>query len=300
MKLSEMAKIVNLECLRDAPADSLGKLVELDQKNLVSFIESPKYLHDLLANKTITAVFTKKEMVEQIPNHYGIILSEQPGVDFIRLHNYLIDHTSFYGEQKPSFVDPSARIAKNVYIDDHNVFIGKNVYIEPSVTIMANTTIKDNTIIRAGVTIGTEGFEFRRVGEHVMSFRHAGGVVIEQNVEIQANCSISKSIFRFNTVLGEETKLDNLVHIAHQVRTGKRCLIAACAMLAGRINLGDDVWIGPGAVISSQVNIGDKAKITLGSVVTRDVEAGQTVTGHWAVGHDDFKRGFKNTYLRKV
>jgi UDP-3-O-[3-hydroxymyristoyl] glucosamine N-acyltransferase len=107
-------------------------------------------------------------------------------------------------------------------------------------------------------------------------------------VELQANCCISKSVFGGFTEIGEDSKFDNMVHIAHNVKMGKRCFAAACAMIAGSVTIGDDVWIGPAAAITSEVDIGDKASITVGSVVSRNVAPGQKVTGNFAIDHDRF------------
>ena len=105
---------------------------------------------------------------------------------------------------------------------------------------------------------------------------------------MQANSAISRSIFGGFTQLGEETKLDNLVHVAHNVTIGRRCFLAACAMIAGSVIVGDDVWIGPGASISSGITIGDGANVTIGAVVTRNVPAGAHVSGNFAIDHDKF------------
>ena len=117
--------------------------------------------------------------------------------------------------------------------------------------------IGNDVIIGPNSTIGSRGFEFIRNEGQIIAVEHAGGVKVEDRVEIQANCAIDCSVFGEFTEIGEESKLDNLVHIAHNVIIGKRCLLAACAMVAGSTSIGDDVWIGPGTSISSEINIGD-------------------------------------------
>jgi len=86
-------------------------------------------------------------------------------------------------------------------------------------------------------------------------------------------------------VVGDDTKTDNFVHIAHNVHLGRGCFLAAHAMVAGSVTMGDEVWIGPSAAISSEITIGSKANITIGAVVTRNVEPGQKVSGNFAIDH---------------
>ena len=97
-------------------------------------------------------------------------------------------------------------------------------------------------------------------------------------------------MFGGHTEIGIDSKLDNLVHIAHSARIGSRCLIAAGAIVAGSARIGDDVWIGPGACVSDHVTIEAGAQITLGSSVFSNVRAGQRVSGNPALEHREFLR----------
>jgi UDP-3-O-[3-hydroxymyristoyl] glucosamine N-acyltransferase len=193
-----------------------------------------------------------------------------------------------YWKDFPSEISEEAIIHPKAYIADKNVRVGRGTVIEPGVTILERTVIGEDVILRAGCTLGSQGFEFKRIDGKILNVAHAGGLMIGNRVEIQANSALSRSIFGGFTELGEDTKLDNLVHIAHNVTIGKRCFLAACAMIAGSVSIGNDVWIGPGASISSGITIGDDAQITIGSVVTRDVLHNQRVTGNFAIEHKRF------------
>jgi UDP-3-O-[3-hydroxymyristoyl] glucosamine N-acyltransferase len=114
---------------------------------------------------------------------------------------------------------------------------------------------------------------------------HAGGVLLRDRVEVQANSVVCRAVFNGFTEIGEDTKLGNQVGISHGVRIGRRCRVAAGAQVTGSVRVGDDVWIGPNATISNRVRIGDGARISLGAVVVAHVAAGTTVTGSFAVDH---------------
>jgi UDP-3-O-[3-hydroxymyristoyl] glucosamine N-acyltransferase len=200
----------------------------------------------------------------------------------------LANHTDFYSKPFKVEIASSSRIHPTAYIANRNVRIGERCEIGPKASILEGSILEDDVVIRAGSVISTEGFEFAHIDKKIMPIIHTGGVLLHNRVEIQANCCISKAVFGGFTEIGEGTKLDNLIHIAHNVIIGERCLIAACAMVAGSAKIGDDVWIGPSASISSEVEIGDRAWITLGSVVTKNVGPDQRVTGNFAINHDRF------------
>ena len=115
-------------------------------------------------------------------------------------------------------------------------------------------------------------------------------MILGKNVEIGANTFVAKGFAYKNTMIGDDTKVDALVHYAHSVQSGKRCMIVANALLGGHTVLGDDVWVGPSATISNRINIGSNAFIALGAVVVRDVEAGERVAGNFALPYGVFKR----------
>ena len=261
---------------------------------MLTFIEDSKYLEELHKTKNINCVITTPELVNSISERFGIVTSKSPRKAFIKLHNYLNQNTEFYWKNFKSEIFDNAKIHPRAYITEKNVKIGDGVVVEANATILERTIIEENVIIRAGTVVGTEGFEMVRIDNEIIPISHCGGARICKNVEIQANCGVSRSVFGGFTEIGEQTKLDNLVHVAHNVIIGKRCRIAACAMIAGSAIVGNDVWIGPSASISSGVRIGDNANITIGSVVTKDVLPGERVTGNFAISHDKFIKFLKS------
>lgn len=287
MKLTEVQNKGNIELIRDGEFESLGLITHNNLKQLV-FIEDFKYLPTLLKKPNVSCVVTTEELIPSIPEGLSIGISKDPRKSFYDIHNYLAKNTDLYGRPFNTEIASSAKIHPTAFVAKRNVHIGERCKIGPNVSILEGSILEDDVIIRAGSVIGTEGFEFYRIGREIMPVLHAGGVLLLNRVEIQANCCISKAVFGGFTEIGEDTKLDNFVHIAHNVIIGKRCLLAACAMVAGSARIGDDVWIGPSASISSEVEIGEGASITIGSVVTKNVAPCQRVTGNFAIEHDKF------------
>ncbi len=287
MKLKEIKKILPVEIIRECNFESLGTINHRMDKMLV-FLDDRKYLDKLTNNDAVCCVITKKELLIELPDQYGTAISENPRKTFYEFHNYLSKHTNFYLSDFPSEISSNAMIHPTAYISPKNVRIEDGVIIEPGVVIRGYSVIRENVTLRAGCTIGSQGFEFKRTGDNIISVHHAGGVLLHRGVEIQSNSNVDRSVFGGFTEIGEDTKLDTLVHFGHNSKTGTRCLIAALTVVAGSATLGDDVWIGPGSTICSGIEIGDNAEIKLGSVVTKDVNPGQKVSGNFAVEHKKF------------
>jgi UDP-3-O-[3-hydroxymyristoyl] glucosamine N-acyltransferase len=287
MNLSVLSQILPVSIERNADFETLGFVTHTKPK-ILTFLENEKYLPGFIADTNIAAVITTEEIFRIIPNAVGVVVSQQPRKDFYTFHNYLASQTDFYGKSSPSRISPKASIHPSSYIAEKDVIIGDDVIIEPHVTIFERVVIGKGSIIRSGARIGADGFEFKRFGDEILFIKHAGGARLGENVEIQCNSNVDRSVFGGYTDVGDQTKIDTLVHIGHHSSIGKRCLIAALSVIAGSTVIGNDVWIGPGSTISSELMIGDRAMITLGSVVTTNVAEGQHVTGNFAIDHDKY------------
>jgi UDP-3-O-[3-hydroxymyristoyl] glucosamine N-acyltransferase len=184
-----------------------------------------------------------------------------------------------------SVIDPSVKIGKNVTIHA-GVVIEKNCFIGNETTIDANTVIKKGTVIGnrvkigANNTIGGQGFGYEKdeTGEFEL-IPHIGNVVIEDDVEIGNNTAIDRAVLG-STILRKNSKVDNLVHIAHGVEIGENSLIIANAMIAGSTIIGKNVWVAPSSSILNKLEVEDNAVIGMGAVVIRNVKAGQTIIGN--------------------
>lgn len=283
-----------IEVVRDREFESLG-FITVPTPTQLAYIEDAKYLAELASKPNIACVITTRKLSPSVPSTMGLAVSKMPKRAFYEIHNYLAENTDFYWKPFKNKIASSAHIDSTACIAPGNVWIGERCKIEPHVSIMPNSILGDDVIIGAGAVIGNDGFEFKRIGNEILHAIHAGGVLIGNRVEIKENSCISKSLFGGFTEIGEDTKLDNLVHISHNVVIGERCLIIALAMVGGSVTIGNDVWIGPSTSISPRVVIGDGASITIGSVVTQDVAPGQRVTGNFAIDHEKFL-----TFLRGI
>ncbi len=288
VRLSDVAARAPLRFVRDADFDDLALLGQGAGRVLV-YAGDARALDRLAKTGAATAVVTTAELAGAVPSSLGLAVAERPEAAFYDLHRWLHASSDFYWRDFASVVDPSARVHERAFVAPRNVRIGARVVVEPNATILERVAIGDDTIVRAGVVLGSEGFEFKGpamrqgratraqwdYGTTNIAIPHAGSVEIGARVEIQANSTVDRSLFRSPTRIGDDTKIDNLVHVAHSVRIGARCLIAAGATLAGSVDIGDEVWIGPGAVISSGVRLGDRSAIVIGSTITKDVAPGE-------------------------
>lgn len=289
MRLLELQNRFPLDVIRDGDFDSLGMINGRLEKMLV-FAQDRKYLKPLNKNESVSCVIANPDLHSEIRSDIAVAITEEPQEVFLGIHEWLNKETSFYWKDFPSDIAQDVVVHPTAFVASQNVRIGRGTTIGPNASILEKTLIGRDVVVEAGVTIGTKGFEFKRIGDAIVPVSHAGGVEIGDRVEIQANSAISRGLYSDCTTLGNDTKLDNLVHIAHGAQVGERCLIAASAMVAGSVVIGNDVWIGPGARISNGVKICDRAKVSLGSVVINDVDVGVRVSGNFAVPHKNFAK----------
>jgi len=215
-------------------------------------------------------------------------------------------------------IDPTAKVADNVKIAK-GVYVGANVVIDDGVEIGQNSIIGsgckigensklgehsridsnvviyhncclgNNVIIQANSTIGSTGFGYSFIDGAHRLIPHIGGVIIEDFVEIGANCCVDRAKFG-NTIIGAGTKIDNLVQIAHNVVIGICCLIVALAGIAGSCKLGDGVVLGGQAGMADNIEIGDGTMIGGQAGVMSSVPAGQKLAWTPAIKKEDAMR----------
>ena len=167
--------------------------------------------------------------------------------------------------------------------------VGDDTLIHPNVTLESNTAVGKRVIIHAGVVLGSDGFGFVTDGGRHHKIPQVGRVVIEDDVEIGANCAVDRATLG-STVVKQGTKIDNLVHVAHNVTIGEHCLLAGQVGIAGSSTLGKYVVTGGQAGFADHITVGDRVMVGGGTAVTRDVEPGQVIAGYNAMPLRDWLR----------
>tara|TARA_B110000459_G_scaffold201839_1_gene253446 strand:+ start:2209 stop:3111 length:903 start_codon:yes stop_codon:yes gene_type:complete len=190
--------------------------------------------------------------------------------------------------EKSVIIDNGVQLGENVSIG-HNSIIMRGSIIGDNTIIGSNNVIHENTIIGKNVkigsnnTIGAVGFGYQQNEDGLYErIGHIGNVIIKDGVEISNNTCIDQAVLG-STVIGFNSKIDNLVHIAHGVKIGENSLIIANAMIAGSTIIGDNVWVAPSASVLNKLEIGDHSIIGMGSVVTKNIESKSVAVGNPAI-----------------
>ena len=197
--------------------------------------------------------------------------------------------SEFFTEKTTPCVAPNAVILSDKI--GEGASIGYNCFIDKEVSIGARTVIQNNVVIQnrviigadcvieSGAIIGTFGFGYYNDNhEHIKKIPDFGGVVIGNRVEIGANTCIARGTLG-NTIIGDDVKIDNLVHIAHNAVIRDECLIVAQSLVGGSSTLGKRAYIAPCASIMNQLEVGEHAFVGMGAVVIKNVERNTVVAG---------------------
>ena len=272
--------------------------------NEISFFHNSKYTNDL-KNTNAGACIIRESDLPIIPSVCIALITSNP----LSLWALVLDHffpkialASSISENasidKSAQIGARCRIGHNVVIDagvvieddcsiEANSYVGQNVIIRsgtmigPNVTIM-NAEIGHACIIHAGARIGQDGFGFTTDKSGIKKIQQLGGVVIGDNVEIGASTCVDRGALS-NTCIGNNTKIDNLVQIAHNVVIGQNCFIAGQSGIAGSTIIGDGVMMGGQSGIAGHFKIGSGVMIAAGSGITSDIADGAHVGGYPAV-----------------
>ncbi len=267
--LEELAQLCNSKIMGDPRSMVTGiNEIHMVEKGDLTFVDHPKYYEKAL-NSAATFIIINKEVTP--PEGKGLLISDDPFRDYVKLVKY---YRPF--ESAGKMISASSSIGENtqlqpgVFVGNH-VKIGNNCIIHPGVVIYDHCKVGDNVIIHANTVIGADAFYFKRRPSMYDKMESCGAVIIEDNVEIGASCTIDKGVSG-NTIIGWGTKMDNHIHVGHDTVIGKNCLIAAQAGIAGVVKIEDDViiWgqvgvqkdlvIGKGAVIFGQSGVSKSLK----------------------------------------
>jgi len=268
----------------------------------VSFLGNEKYFQDFLSTKA-GVVFVPGDL-PQVPESVVLLEVENPSLAFAAVVKVLAtrQRTVDYG------VHPSAFIADDVVVNRDKVSIkpgavvesgcsigdgteissgvvicegstiGENCLFYPNVTVREHSQIGDRVVLQPGCVIGSDGYGYELVEGRHTKVDQVGIVVLEDDVEIGSNTAIDRARFG-KTIIGEGTKVDNLVQIAHNVQIEKHCLIVSQSGLAGSCKLGNYVTVAAQAGVSGHIKIGDQAIIAGRAAAMKSLDGGITYSG---------------------
>lgn len=245
----------------------------------LTFVDHPKYYSKAL-NSAATTILINKEV--ECPEGKALIISETPFDDYMKL----VKHFRPF-EASPSSISPKAKIGEGTIIQP-GAFIGNHVKIGENCIIHANACIYDHcilgndVIVHSGAIIGADAYYFQKRADGFKKFESCGRVILEDKVEVGALCAIDKGVSG-DTIIGEDTKMDNHSQIGHDTQIGKRCLIGAHAAIAGVTKIEDDVIIWGRVAINKDIVIGKGAVILATSAIDKSVEGGKTYFGSPAI-----------------
>lgn len=213
------------------------------------------------------------------------ILSSDPRLSFVKVLNHFQDTELKPFIAKSAVIESSGVISEKIRIGNNvvikgDVNIGENSEILDNVVIYGNVTIGSFVRIKSGTVIGQKGFNFVNDENGIpLEFPHSGGVVIGNNVEFGALNTVVQGTLG-NTVVGDNVKTDDHVHIAHNVIVGDGTKLTAGVEISGSVTIGKNVWVGPNSSIIDHIQIGDNAVIGIGSVLIKSVPENAVVVGN--------------------
>lgn len=289
MKSTEIAEFLQLEHYGECiMIDSFSSLSNM-KDNTVIFAK--KYTSDNLlkinSGIPVLAIVTE-EFRNKLKGSY--IISRNPRLDYLKvLQNFFAPQEDFPGIHPTTVVEAGAKISPSACIGAHcyigpEVTIGENTIIKPNTTIYGKVTIGKDCYIKAGVSIGGEGFGFERDENGVpIHFPHFGSIIIGDNVYIGANATISRATIDA-TIIEDNVKIDDLSLISHNCHIHKNTIITGLKGFGGGTEIGENCWIAGSTI--QKIKIGDNSMVCAGSVVLRDVKPGTTVFGYPAKKFD--------------
>ncbi|NQV77029.1 MAG: UDP-3-O-(3-hydroxymyristoyl)glucosamine N-acyltransferase [Lutibacter sp.] len=274
--LEEIAKLIDVTYVGPAnfPISGCNEIHVVEEGDIV-FVDHPKYYDKALESKATVVLINKKV---ECPQGKALLISKDPFTDF----NKLTKHFSPFKISNSS-VSLTAIIGKNTIIQPNvfignNVVIGENCIIHPGVIIYDNCCIGNNVSIHAGSILGADAFYYKKRPEGYDKLLSGGSVVIEDNVDIGALCTIDRGVSG-NTTIKKGTKIDNQVQIGHDTIIGKKCLIASQTGIAGCVIVEDEVTMWGQTGTNSGITIGKGAVILGQTGVTKSVKGGKTYFG---------------------
>ncbi len=311
-----IASLLNGEIIGD-PNISIKEFAKIEEakKGNLTFLANPKYLKYLDSTEASIVLISRELLPSKKVKPTLIVVDDAYKALAVLLEFYQkMSHTR-KGKEKNAFIHKTAKIGEDVYVGafayisenvligdrvqiyphvyiGENVVIGEGTVIYPGVKIYNDTKIGKNCIIHAGTVIGSDGFGF--VPQEDGTFKkiaQIGNVIIEDDVEIGANCTIDRATMG-STILRKGVKLDNLIQVAHNVEIGENTALAAQVGIAGSTKIGKNNMVGGQAGFAGHLKVGNNVKIGAKTGVTKDIKDNQTIIGQPGMPASEFSRNF--------
>jgi UDP-3-O-[3-hydroxymyristoyl] glucosamine N-acyltransferase len=275
----EIARLIDAEIIgeNEGVASGINEIHMVEEGDLV-FVDHPKYYKTCIESAATYIIINQKT---EFPPHKALLLVSEPFEAYLKIvQHYRPFEPSFKQKSDTAVIGENSIVMPGAFIGNH-VTIGDNCVIYTNVVVMDHCIIGNNVIIQAGTVIGSDAFYYNKKTNrevHYKKMQSCGRVVVEDFVEIGANCTIDRGVTG-NTVIGKGTKIDNLVHIGHDTNVGKNCLFAAQVGIAGATKIEDEVILWGQVGVSKTLTIGKGAEVYAQSGVRTTIEGGKKYFG---------------------
>lgn len=293
--LKEIANLIGTDYVGsdDFPVLGMNEIHVVEPGDIV-FVDHPKY-YDKALESAATIVLINKKV--DCPEGKALLISDDPFRDFNKLTNHFKPFkSSNTAIASDAIIGEGTVIQPNCFIGN-NVVIGKNCVIHSNVSIYDDAVIGDNVTIHAGTILGASAFYYKNRPEGYDQLKSGGRVIIEDNVDIGALCTIDRGVTG-DTTIGKGSKLDNQIQIGHDTIIGKKCLIASQAGIAGCVVVEDEVTIWGQVGVKSGITIKKGTTLYAQSGLGHTTEEGKTYFGSPA---QEAREQFKEmAYIKKI
>jgi UDP-3-O-[3-hydroxymyristoyl] glucosamine N-acyltransferase len=274
--LKELAKLTGSK-ITGNPESLVSGINEIHkvENGDITFVDHPKYYDKALQSDASFVIINKETAA---PEGKSLLISDDPFSVYITIVNkFRIFKPASAAISESAVIGKNSVLQPGVFVGE-NVKIGNNCLIHSNVSIYDHTIIGDNVVIHANTVIGADAFYFKRRPEGYEKMVSCGRVIIHNNVEIGASCTIDKGVSG-DTVIGQGTKIDNQVHVGHDTVIGKNCLFAAQVGIAGVVTIEDDVILWGQVGVQKDLTIGKGAVVLGQSGISKSVAGGKTYFG---------------------